>query len=229
MKIHALVEGASEKAFLDRWAERFLKGHELRVYPHQGKGTLPNQSKQQDSRKRGLLDQLPGKLAAFGQALDPSLDRVLVLIDADDDDWMQLAQQLEELLAALDSRPNVFFGFPVEELEAFYLGDLKALATAFPEFNRELAAKYTPDSVCGTWELFGQVVSDGGGNKVAWAEAMGKVLTTKPEESRSPSFRTFCRGLRQLSTPSVQPRVARPKPRKARAATSRDVSGRRRR
>jgi hypothetical protein len=53
----------------------------------------------------------------------------------------------------------------------------------------QLARAYEPDSICGTWELFGQIVGDGGGNKVAWAEAMGPCVTTKPEKSRSPSFK----------------------------------------
>ena len=35
------------------------------------------------------------------------------------------------------------------------------------------ARAYEPDSICGTWERFGKIIDDPGGNKVAWAEAMG--------------------------------------------------------
>ena len=86
----------------------------------------------------------------------------------------------------------------IEETEAFYLGDLRALRRAFPEADMERARAYVPDSICGTWEIFGEIVHDDGGNKVAWAEAMGPVITTSPGRSRSPSFRMLLKSLREL-------------------------------
>jgi hypothetical protein len=226
MIVHALVEGPSEKAFLEPWAKRLLKGHTLKAYPHQGKGKLRVGSV--DQRQRGLLDQLPAKLKAFGRSLDSNSQRVLVLIDADHDDVDELARALDALEKGLDPAPVVLFRFAVEELEAFYLADQKALMAAFPEFNRKLVREYRPDSICGTWELFGRVVGDGGGNKVDWAEAMAKVLTTRAEESRSPSFKELCAGLHRLANPPPPSGSKRKKPRRAKTAVARDATGKRR-
>lgn len=225
MIVHALVEGPSDKAFLERWAKRLLPGHELRAYPHQGKGKLSGG--RPGPRRRGLLDQLPAKLAAYGQSLDPDEARVLVLIDADDDDIRGLAERLESLLGSLNPAPRVFFAFAVEELEAFYLGDLAALQRAFPDFDRARAQAYVPDSICGTWELFGKIVGDAGGNKVAWAEAMGDRLTTRCGNSRSPSFREVCTGLRDLVIVARPAPPRRRKPRRAKRAVPRDSTGKR--
>ncbi len=224
MIVHALVEGPSEKAFLLPWARRFFKGHELRVYPHQGKGRL---SIKGEPNKRGLLDQLPAKLRAFGRSLDPNKERVLVLIDADSDDIEAVATTLESIKNQMDPRPMVLFRFAVEELEAFYLADQKALGRAFPKHDRKLARNYVPDSIVGTWELFGKVIGDGGGNKVDWARAMGQVLTTRPEQSRSPSFRELCRGLIWLVTSSAVATEKRGRPRRAKTAVPKDAAGKR--
>ena len=103
MIVHALVEGPSEQVFLEPWARRLLKGHELVAYPHQGKGCLRHGPR--DSRQRGLLDQLPAKLAAFGKSLNRDQERLLVLIDADDEDVDALGQRLEALRETLDPAP----------------------------------------------------------------------------------------------------------------------------
>ena len=113
----------------------------------------------------------------------------------------------------------------VEETEAFYLGDLKALKKAFPRADMATARRYVPDSVVDTWELFGRIVHDGGGNKVAWAEAMGPVLTTKASQSRSPSFKGFVRGLLGLAPPAP----AKPKRRRYRHISKKTLKPARRR
>ncbi|MBN2191665.1 MAG: DUF4276 family protein [Polyangiaceae bacterium] len=226
MIIHALVEGASEKAFLEPWAKRLLKGHDLRAYPHQGKGKLQPGPARRD--QRGLLDQLPAKLAAFGKSRQRDGERVLVLVDADGDDVANLERELEVLKARLDPAPVVIFRFAVEELEAFYLADQKALAAAFPDFDRKLARSYTPDSICGTRELFGRVVRDGGGNKVAWAQAMASKVTIKAAESRSPSFKKLCNGLQELVASPTEAPPKPGKPRRAKRAVPCDATGKRR-
>jgi len=93
--------------------------------------------------------------------------------------------------------------------------------------DSKLAQGYVPDSICGTWELFGRVVDDGGGNKVAWAEAMSKVLSIRPAESRSPSFKELCTGLSELVSPRTTPKPKRTKPRRAKSAVKRDATGKR--
>lgn len=197
MTIHILVEGQSERAFLDRWLPRRLPDQHVRVHPHQGKGSLPRVwNEPPDAKARGLLDQLPAKLRGLAQ--DPKVDGILVLLDADDDDVSELAGSICAVAMQCAPRLNVKVSVAVEEMEAFYLGDLRALERAYPEADLAAARAYQPDSICGTWELFGEIVGDGGGNKVAWAEAMGPHVTIAPSQSRSPSFRLMVREMLAL-------------------------------
>lgn len=211
MTIHVLVEGASERAFLDRWAPRLLPGQNVRVHPHQGKGSLPRDvNASPNPRMRGLLDQLPAKLRGLAAALDRDLDAVLVLLDADDDSAEALAGDIKDVAGRCAPQLRVSVSVATEEMEAFYLGDLRALQHAYPAADLTTARAYVPDSICGTWELFGRVVGDGGGNKVTWAEAMGPHVTTQPAQSRSPSFRCLIHEMNALlPMPPAQQRKRR--------------------
>jgi hypothetical protein len=208
MTLHILVEGPSERAFLEPWAARLLHGHPVRVHPHQGKGKLPtDMTARPEPKRRGLLDQLPATLRGFAKSLDPKKDGVVVLVDADEDDAQNLASRIQRLATACCGAVRVSVTLAIEETEAFYLGDLRALERAFPDADLRRARAYVPDSIVATWELFGEIVHDGGGNKVAWAEAMGKVVTVQPGRNRSPSFNDLLRALLALlPVPTVRKR-----------------------
>ncbi len=198
MKVHVLVEGPSERAFIAPWARRAFKGHSFVTHPHQGKGSLPNDlDAVPDRRRRGLLDQLPATLRAYADVDDAEIG-VVVLVDVDEEDCANLRQRLLDVCKRVAPKLRVVVRIAIEETEAFYLGDLGALAKAFPDADLEMAADYEPDSICGTAELFGRVVGDGGLNKVSWAQTMGPRVTTVPGRSRSPSFRALHRGIARL-------------------------------
>jgi hypothetical protein len=209
MIIHALVEGPSEDALFLSWMPRLLKGHTVQIHPHQGKGKLPsNLSKKPDPKLRGLLDQLPAKLAAFEKSSNRDEEAVLIVVDADNDDPEKLAVKLSAVAKQVAPNVQVVVNIAVEETEAFYLGDLRALGIAYPDADMETAREYVPDSICGTWELFGRIIGDDGGNKVDWAEAMGPRLTTNGARSRSPSFKALCTALSNL-VPKSAPKKKR--------------------
>ncbi|HKH49770.1 MAG TPA: DUF4276 family protein [Thermoanaerobaculia bacterium] len=204
MKLHVLVEGDSEEALLNVWLPRFLPpGHSFQVIRHRGKGKLSRGSlKVPDIRREGLLDQLPAKLRAYGKSLNPSTDRVLVLVDADDDPCSELKERLLETLEHCEPCPVVLFRLAIEETEAFYLGDPAAIRRAFPQARLQKMKAYVQDSVCGTWELFQRVIRDPVEDKVEWAERMAPHLGTEWQgrtANRSPSFRQLCRGLLTLA------------------------------
>jgi len=211
MTIHVLVEGSSERAFLDGWLPRLRLTQPLSVHHHQGKGRLPtNLNAAPDPRKRGLLDQLPAKLRGYASSLNRVTDSILVLVDSDDDDVANLIAEIQA--AANHCCPEIALQvcIAVEEMEAFYLADLAALRRGYPVHDAAMARAYEPDSICGTWELFGRVIGDDGGNKVAWAERMGAYVTTDGARSRSPSFRLMLSSFNVLnSQPSVMARKAR--------------------
>jgi hypothetical protein len=92
----------------------------------------------------------------------------------------------------------------IEEAEAWYLGDWKALRAAFQRANKGRYDSYQQDSICGTWEKFQEVIGDPLVRKPFWAERMGAVLDVDGR-NRSPSFIKFCNGVR---TSAGEPRKA---------------------
>ena len=209
MTIYVLVEGPSELAFLNKWMPRLSLSHNFSVFPHQGKGSIPKQiSAPPEPHKRGLLDQLPAKLRAFSSTLNPHTDGIAILVDADSDNVKTLTSAITTTVAGCCPNLKVSVCVAVEEMEAFYLSDLGALQTAYPDYDAAKARTYVPDSVCGTWELFGEVIGDDGGNKVAWGAKMGQYVTTTPAKSRSPSFKKALAAVKALDAlPTTQPVV----------------------
>ena len=213
MRLHILVEGPSEEAFLNEWMPRFLPSHhQFKAIVHRGKGRLSEAGNDApDPKRQGLLDQLPAKLRAYSRSLDPSTDRVLVLIDADNEPCNDLKSRL--LRCHKSNAPNLvaLFRIAVEETEAFYLGDRKAISRAFPKAKLRRLGNYIQDSICGTWELFRDVIDyrPDMEDKPGWAAEMGKHLTVNFEDgsNTSPSFQQFCCGILYLcgETPSRKP------------------------
>ena len=212
MKIHVLVEGKSEQILNDRWGQRAFPKHEVVSHAHQGKGRIPTDPMgPPESKRRGLLDLLPATLRAYGAA-SHSNAAVLVLVDADDDGCVSLKKELVDMAAKIRPLPKrLLFRIAVEETEAFYFGDLAGLERAFPSADMVKARAYKPDEVCRTAELFGEVVGDGGLNKVAWAATMGELLTVRPQGSRSPSFKAFHGAFLRLAAPRSKAVVTPPK------------------
>jgi hypothetical protein len=204
MRIHILVEGPSEKAFLELWLPRFLpRQHAFKIIPHRGKGRIPGDpSKKPDPRRQGLLDQLPAKLRAYGKELRSETDRILVLVDLDRDDCLDLKNRIVALLDYCNPPPVALFRIAIEEFEAFYLGDKSAIRTAFQKSKLSKMDLYIQDSICGTWELFRDVIGETAEDKVEWAKLMGPYLTTHWKGSsanRSNSFQQFCKGMLKLA------------------------------
>ncbi len=200
MRLHFLVEGRSEKAFLESWLPRFLPSpHTFRIIPHRGKGRIPGDpSKKPDPKRQGLLDQLPAKLRAFGKEFKPETDRVLVLVDLDRDNCHDLKQRLTNLIEYCDPPPTTLFRIAIEETEAFYLGDRHGIKKAFPRAKINKLNSYTQDSICGAWELFQDVINARFEDKVEWGRKIGPCLTIKwkgSKANKSVSFQHFCKAI----------------------------------
>jgi len=196
MKVRVLVEGPSEEAFLARWLRRYMPGHYFQIIPHQGKGKMPDPpTRAVEPRRQGLLDQLPAKLRAYGRSLNPDTDRVLVVVDADEDNCVELKNRLIKALQSCDPRPQVLFRIAVEETEAFYLGDFAAIRRAYPGAKK---LRYEQDSICGTWEVFQQTIGSRSESKVEWGRQMGQWLAVDGRRNKSPSFRQLCSAIKQL-------------------------------
>lgn len=169
--------------------------------------------------KLDLLKKLPERLRGY-RAWLPKDWRIVVLVDRDDDDCLELTQRLEAaaMEAGLMTRSaqanapsaggfQVLNRVAVEELEAWFFGDVQALAAAFPRVSANLARKRqfrNPDAIAGgTWESLERVLQNAGYYpagmpKMEVARTIAEQMA--PERNRSRSFGVFCEGLRALTT-----------------------------
>ena len=168
--------------------------------------------------KSGLLNNLSMRLAGYARRLEREDIRVLVLLDRDEADCLVLKRSLEDMARraglATKSAPQADGGFRVvnrivvEELEAWFFGDVPAICSAYPGVPASLGlqARYRdPDAIKGgTWEALLRVLQ-GAGHYVGSAR-LPKIEVARtiashmlPEHNRSASFRQFLAGLAALT------------------------------
>ena len=112
--------------------------------------------------KPDLLGKLPERLKVYRRWI-PDDWRIVVLIDRDQEDCFQLKAQLEGIAhdagfvtkssASQEGDFQVVNRLAIEELEAWFFGDVEALRTAYPRVARNLQgqAKYrNPDAITGS-------------------------------------------------------------------------------
>jgi hypothetical protein len=188
--VEVLVEEASMEAALEVLLPRMLPDTTFRVHTHQG--------------KFDLLGKLPEKLRAYSRWI-PATWRIVVVVDRDSDDCEQLKETLEAAAAqaGFTTRSTakqkahyvVVNRLAIEELEAWYFGDWKAVCAAYPKAPPTVPAKAeyrAPDEIKGgTWEAFQRVLQQvgyfaGGLRKIEAARAIAEHMV--PSRNTSPSF-----------------------------------------
>jgi len=178
--------------------------------------------------KNNLLRKLPARLKGYKRWL-PAEWRIVVLIDQDQYDCKELKALLEEAArdaqfttpaAARAGQPyQVANRLAIEELEAWFFGDIPALAKAFPGVSPMLGrqAKYrNPDAIRGgTWEALQRVLQRAGYypsglSKINAAQKISQHMD--PNQNTSSSFQLFRDTLRNLTAPISPPRPQRASP-----------------
>ncbi|MCY2952333.1 MAG: DUF4276 family protein [Planctomycetota bacterium] len=164
--------------------------------------------------KRDLLNQLPQRLRGYASWI-PQDWRIVVLLDRDADDCRVLKSRLETLAqaaglvtrtAARDKRRfNVLNRIVVEELEAWFFGDISALTTAYPRIPLTLASRRgfrNPDTIPGgTSEALERLLKKAG----YYFTGMPKIEVARrvsahmrPDQNQSHCFSVFRDALRQM-------------------------------
>lgn len=202
MHIEFLVEEPSTEAALHNIVPKILGDKiSFNVHPHQG--------------KPDLLAKLPERLRGY-RAWLPQDWRIVVIVDRDADDCHKLKTSLK--MAALDvglvtksaatsgGRFEVINRLAIEELEAWFFGDVDALHAAYPRVSPNLDNKRRyrdPDAITGTWEALERELQRAGYHRAGLAKiAAAKVISAymNPEHNRSSSFQVFRQGLLELVT-----------------------------
>ncbi len=212
MHIEILVEDSSGQKLLDTLLPKLLgqqgSPHTWRVRSYRGVGRIPrNLNSKADPTKRILLDQLPRLLQGYGKT--PGIDAVVVVLDTDKRNCVEFLAELKAFVKQCNPVPQTLFRLAIEEVEAWYLGDKKALMKAYPRAKADVLKGYVQDSVCNTWELLADAVYSGGSKAIKksgwplpgqvkhdWAEKIGPSLD--PDRNDSPSFNKLRDGLSSL-------------------------------
>jgi hypothetical protein len=191
--VEVLVEEVSMEAALRVLLPKML-GDEItfQVYPSNG--------------KQDLLDNLPDRLRGY-QTWLPEAWRIVVVVDRDDEDCSGLKQRLQRLAreAGLTTKTSVGDApwqvvnrLAIEELEAWFFGDMDAVRAVYPRVPDTLenrAGFRDPDAIRGgTWEALERVLQRagyfaGGYRKLEAAREIAAKMN--PQQNRSHSFQVF--------------------------------------
>jgi hypothetical protein len=166
--------------------------------------------------KQDLLTKLPTRLRGYAHWM-PDNYKIVVLVDEDRQDCHALKQEMEDIAIRAgfktksspdgDGRFQIINRIAVEELEAWFFGDVAALHQAYPRISANLhhQARYRdPDAIGGgTAEALQKLLA----RKNYYSQAIGlpKIETARkisqfmePTRNRSRSFQTFHNALRAL-------------------------------
>lgn len=165
--------------------------------------------------KTDLLKKLPHRLKGYTDWITQADTCLVVLVDRDDDECLALKADMEQMAAAAglqtataapaSRRVHMLNRIAVEELEAWFFGDVPAICAAYPRVPVSLGqqAKYRdPDAIAGgTWEALERVLQKGGYHlgglaKVAAATEIAHHMNV--DVNRSRSFLVFRDGVRRL-------------------------------
>jgi hypothetical protein len=199
--VELLVEERSMEAALALLLPKMLGNTTFGIHTHQG--------------KLDLLNKLPGKLRGYFSWI-PATWRIVVVVDRDNDNCEGLKQQLEHAAteAGFPTRTTtkgkagyvVVNRLAIEELEAWYFGDWRAVCAAYPKVPSTISAKAeyrAPDKIKGgTWEAFLRVLQHVGYfttglRKIEAARAVAEHMV--PSRNTSPSFRALRDVLDEMS------------------------------
>lgn len=215
MHFEILVEDQSGKKALDILIPKLISDeHTFKVHSYKGIGHIPKKLVGNvDASKRILLTQLPRLLRGYGKAFAnypadyPAA--VILVCDLDDKCLKAFREELNTILNACNPKPVTRFCIAIEEGEAWFLGDIPAIKTAYPKAKDDVLNGYVNDSICGTWEKLADVVFPGGATalsnngwvaigteKSVWAEKITPHMDV--DNNASPSFGYFRNKLLEL-------------------------------
>ncbi len=179
-RIVFLLEEDSMKDLLNGLLPRLFPGLSFLCVSHEG--------------KQDLEKSIPRKLRV---SWEPGV-RFVVMRDRDSADCRQVKEQLATLCQEA-KRPDALVRVVCRELEAWYIGDAKALAQAFPENSKKILRELNksryrdPDAVDQPSKAIAQHIP--AFQKRSGARRMAAVLS---RNNGSRSFRVFVEGVERL-------------------------------
>lgn len=87
---------------------------------------------------------------------------IIVILDNDKNDKMAFWNELNQMAMSNMILTDYEFCIAVKELEAWLLGDVKAIEAAYPNARKSAWKEYEQDGICDTWEVLANAVYPGG-------------------------------------------------------------------
>ncbi|MEG3954772.1 DUF4276 family protein [Microcoleus sp. herbarium2] len=164
--------------------------------------------------KPDFFEKVPNRLKGY-QAWLPHDWKIVVLVDEDREDCLKLKKQLEDMAISAglitkssgqkDKSFQVLNRIVIEELEAWFFGDVQAICQAYPKVSANLAKQKRyrdPDAIKGgTWEALERVLQKAGyhpGKLEKYKASSDISQYMNPESNRSTSFKVFYKGLLEI-------------------------------
>jgi hypothetical protein len=215
MHLEILVEDQSGKKALEILMPKIVGDtHTFNIIAYKGIGRIPKNLKADDPSKRILLENLPKLLRGYGVTFanypPDYLAAVILVCDLDQKCLKSFRKDLFGILENINPRPETRFCIAIEEGEAWFLGDIPAIKTAYPKAKEAILNQYVNDGICGTWETLADAVCIGGAQKLSslgyqgigkekglWAENITPHMDV--ENNDSASFCYFRQKIRELA------------------------------
>jgi hypothetical protein len=164
--------------------------------------------------KPDIFEKVPNRLKGYRAWLPPDW-KIVILIDEYREKCLKIKKQLEDIAISAglitksscqkDRSFQVLNRIVVEELEAWFFGDVQAIRQAYPKVSPHLAKQKgyrDPDAIKGgTWEALERVLQKagyhpGGLEKYKASSEISQYMN--PESNRSKSFQVFYQGLLEI-------------------------------
>ena len=180
-----LVEEVSMADFLEKLLPRLIPGLNFLCVSHDGKSDL----------EKSLASKLRSWRTPHA--------RFVVMRDQNGEDCHSVKAKLDDLCAR-GGRPDSLARVVCRELEAWYVGDVDALAKAYPDTARRIRTSLgkrrfrDPDNVAQPARALAKLIP--AFQKRIAARAMGKLLS---RENRSRSYQVFLAGVDRLHAESA--------------------------
>lgn len=190
-----------------RYSDKYID-YDTRAF--KGIGHLPKKGTAIERKTGQLLNDLPMFLRAFDKKLRKLPGAVIIVVlDNDKRDQTEFKRQLKEMSEQNMILIDHAFCIAVKEMEAWLLGDIKAIEKAYPNAKKSAIKDYVQDEIGDTWEILANMIYPGGMNKLQknaagsygligemkaeWADRIGKKMEI--DQNISPSFNAFMREL----------------------------------
>ncbi len=215
MYFQFLTEDKSAEALVEQIMKKLKEAYPKRelfynIKSFHGIGHLKRQGSVQQQKTGKLLNDLFPIMRGMGKALlQVDHAAIIVILDNDKNDKTTFRNELIQMASSNMVLIDHEFCIAVKEMEAWLLGDVKAIETAYPNVRKSAWKEYEQDGICDTWEVLANAVYPGGLAalkrkaagaytqigiaKCEWASLIGAQMSLT--ENASPSYQFFVKSL----------------------------------